>query len=180
MACALTQKEIDKEGLKDVVHRRKHKKGSRPGLTSKAIMGGPSTRHKQSPWHPPAREPTKKEKMKMLGCLLAHATQLVMQNHFYSFDNVMRKQSKCRAIGNKMTEILGEILMKRHSKVYLRKLDELGLTNELFESYVDDTIDALVAVDPGVKFDGEKLVKDEDKVEEDRGKFLKTREPWKY
>ena len=58
----------------------------------------------------------------MLGCLLAHATQLVMQNHFYSFDNVMRKQSRCRAIGNKLTEIL-----ERHSKVYLRKLDESGL-----------------------------------------------------
>ena len=134
LTCALTQEEIDKEGLRDVVHRRKHKKGSRPGLTSKAIMGGPSTRHKQSPWHPPAREPTKKEKMKMLRCLLAHATRLVMQNHFYSFDNVVRKQSKGGAIGNKLTERLGKIIMKRHSKVYLRKLDELGLTNELFES----------------------------------------------
>ena len=33
---------------------------------------------------------------------------------------------------------------------------------------MDDTTDALVAVDPGVKFDGEKLVKDKDKEEEDR------------
>ena len=65
----------------------------------------------------------------MLGCLLAHAPRLVMQNHFYSFDNVVRKQSKGGAIGSKLTERLGKILMERHSKVYLRKLDELGLTN---------------------------------------------------
>ena len=79
----------------------------------------------------------------------------------------MRKQSEGGAIGNKLTEKLGKILMKRHSKMYFRKLNELGLKNELFEGYVDDTTDVLVAVDPGVKFDGEKLVKDNDKVEED-------------
>ena len=67
-----------------------------------------------------------------------------------------------------MTERLGKILMKRHSKKYLKKLDELGLKNELFEVYVDDTTDVLVALDPGVKFDGEKLVKVEDKVDEDK------------
>ena len=50
----------------------------------------------------------------------------------------------------------------------MKKLDELGLKNELFEGYVDDTTDVLVAVDPGVKFDGEKLVKVEDKVDEDK------------
>ena len=112
LACAMTQEEIDEEGLSDVVHKRKHKKGSRPGLTSKAVMGGPATRHKDSPWLSPAREPARGERMKMLGCLLAHATKLVMKNHFYSFDNVVRKQSKGGAIGNKLTERLGKILMK--------------------------------------------------------------------
>ena len=167
LACSMSQEEIDDEGLTDVVHRRRHKNGRRPGLTSKSVMAGPASRHKDSPWIPPAREPTRGERQKMLGCLLRHAIRLVMQNHFYTFDNVVRKQSEGGAIGNKLTEKLGKILMKRHSKMYLRKLDELGLKNELFEGYVDDTTDVLVAVDPGVKFDGEKLVKDNDKVEED-------------
>ena len=42
------------------------------------------------------------------------------------------------------------------------------MKNELFEGYVDDTTDVLVAVDPGVKYDGEKLVINEDKVDEDK------------
>ena len=167
LACSMTQEEIDREGLTEVVHRRKHKKGSRPGLTSQAVMGGPATRYKDSPWLPPARQPARGEQRKMLGCMLAHATRLVMRNHFYSYDNKILKQGKGGAIGNKLTERLGKILMKRHSKMYLRKLEELGLRNELFEGYVDDTTDGLVAVDPGVKFDGERLVKDDSKVEDD-------------
>ena len=38
----------------------------------------------------------------------------------------------------------------------------------MFEVYVDDTTDILAAVDPGVRFDGEKLVKYEELVDEDK------------
>ena len=105
--------------------------------------------------------------MRMVGCAVKHATKLVMQNHFYSFDNQIRRQNKGGAIGNKLTERLGKILMKRHSRQYLKLLQEVGLKNELFETYVDDTTDVMVAVDPGVRFDGEKLVKREELVEND-------------
>ena len=82
-----------------------------------------------------------------------------------SFDNQIRRQHKGGAIGNKLTERLGKILIKRHSRQYLKLLQEVGLKNELFEIYVDDTRDVIVAVDPGVSFDGEKLVKLEELVE---------------
>ena len=39
--------------------------------------------------------------------------------------------------------------MKRHSRQYLKLLQEVGLMNELLETYVDDTTDVMVAVDPG-------------------------------
>ena len=167
LASSMSQAEVDAEGLTDVVHKRRHKKGSRPGLTSKSVTGGPAGRQKDCPWLPPSREPTRAEKMKMVGCLLRHAIRLVMKNHFYSFDNQILKQSKGGAIGNKLTERLGKLLMKRHSQKYLRKLQELELRNEVFEVYVDDTTDVLAAVDPGVRFDGESLVKHEELVEDD-------------
>ena len=44
LACALSQDEIDAEGLSHVVHKRRYKNGSRPGLTCEAIMGGPEVR----------------------------------------------------------------------------------------------------------------------------------------
>ena len=42
LACSMSQQEIDSEGLGDVVHSRRFKAGARPGLTCKAIIGGPA------------------------------------------------------------------------------------------------------------------------------------------
>ena len=112
----------------------------------------------------------KMQKRKMLGCVLRSACRLVMQNHFYSYDNVIRKQTKGGAIGNKLTEKLGRLLMKRHDKKYKQLLTKLDIQEEIFGRYVDDETEGLAALEPGVKFDGRKLVFDKDKVEEDSTK----------
>ena len=92
----------------------------------------------------------------MVGCLLRTAIKLVMNNHFYSFDNDIRKQLKGGAIGNKLTERGWKLLMKRHDKKYLKLLSKLKIENELFKRYVDDTTDCLAALSPGVRFNGKK------------------------
>ena len=169
LASSTTQAKVDAEGLEDVVHKRRHKRGSRPGLTSKAITaGGPASRQKDNLWLPPSREPSRPEKMRMVVCLLRQAIKLVMKKHYYSFENKIMKQSKGGAIGNKLTERLGKLLMKRHSQKYLNRLKELEIRNEVFEVYVDDTTDVLAAIDPGVRFDGERLVKHEELVDDDK------------
>ena len=66
-----------------------------------------------------------------------------------------------------MTERLGKLLMKRHDRKYLEIISSLGLENEEFRRYVDDETDVMAAVDPGVRFDGERLVKIDELVEED-------------
>ena len=53
--------------------------------------------------------------------------------------------------------------MKRHDRKYLGIIASLGLENEEFRRYVDDETD----VDPGVRYDGERLVKIDELVEED-------------
>ena len=106
--------------------------------------------------------------MTMVGCMARSSIKLVMRNHFYTFDNVIRKQARGGAIGNKLTKRLGKILMKRHDKRYLELLDSLGLESEEFERYVDDRTEIMAAVKPGVRFDGKKLVRMEELVEEDK------------
>lgn len=65
------------------------------------------------------------------------------------------------------------MLMKRHNKRYSKLLSNLKVKNELNEGYVDDTTDALAAIDPGVMFeDGilvfkEELVAEDEKIPED-------------
>ena len=58
--------------------------------------------------------------------------------------------------------------MKRHDKKYLTLLKKLKLEHELFERYVDDETEGLAAVDPGVRFVGDKLVKIEALIEQDK------------
>ena len=50
LACSMSQKEVDDEGLKDVVHRRRFNAGARPGLTCKAITAGPAGRQADKSW----------------------------------------------------------------------------------------------------------------------------------
>ena len=93
-----------------------------------------------------------------------------MQNHFYTYDNVIRKQTKGGAIGLKLTEKLGRLLMKRHDKKYTQLLKKLDIREEIFDRYVDDETEGLAALDPGVRFEDGKLVMNEDKIEEDERK----------
>ena len=167
LACSMTVEEIEEEGLTELVHKRRFKNGARPGLTCKAITGGPAVRQQDRAWMQPVRAPERAEKMKMIGCLMKVAINLVMTNHFYSFDNVIRKQSRGGAIGNKLTERLGKILMKRHCRKYVSLLARLGLEAELLKCYVDDTTDVCVAIDPGVRFEDGELVKKDELVEDD-------------
>ena len=58
--------------------------------------------------------------------------------------------------------------MKRFDKKYLKLLEKLDILNELYERYVDDETDAMAALDPGIRFDGKKLVLVKELIEEDK------------
>ena len=90
LASTMSQEEIDIEGLQHVVHKRRYKMGSRPGLTSESIAGGPVVRAANDSWITPARKPTRRQQMRMIGCFVRSAIKLVMNNHFYTFDNTKK------------------------------------------------------------------------------------------
>ena len=71
-----------------------------------------------------------------------------IMTYIKKYYNVIRKQGKGGAIGNKLTEKLGRLLMKRHDKKYLKLLRKLTLEHKFFERYIDDETDGLVSVDP--------------------------------
>ena len=86
-------------------------------------------------WIPPANRPDQREKMRMIECLAKSATRLVMNNHFYSFDNEIRIQQKGGTIGNKATARVGKLLMKRHAREYSSLLKELRIESEMLTGY---------------------------------------------
>ena len=87
IACTMSPEEIEKEGLTRVVHKRRFKMGSRPGLTCQAIVGGSATRMEDESWIPPSRKPGSRQKKRMAGCVLKAACKLVMKNYFYTYNN---------------------------------------------------------------------------------------------
>ena len=93
----------------------------------------------------------------MVGCLIKTSIGLVMKNHFYSYQNQIRKQAKGGAIGNSLTEKLGKLMMKRFDKKNLILLKKLKVETEMSKTYVDDNTVAMKALDPGVRFDAEKV-----------------------
>ena len=94
---------------------------------------------------------------RMVGCLVKVAIILVMKNYFYSFNNEIRKQKKGGAIGNTLTEKIGKLLLKRFDKKYKSLLRKLKVEVDLYDRYVDDVTEAMVALDPWVRFDLEKI-----------------------
>ena len=58
----------------------------------------------------------------MIGCLVKSAVKLVMKNHYYSFNNQIRKQSKGGAIGNSLTEKVAKLMLKRFDRMKFKAL----------------------------------------------------------
>ena len=125
LACSMTQAEIDAENLTEVVNSRRAKKGTRPGLTCPAITGGPKVRAEDKSWLPASRQPSAGELRKMIGCLVKCAVKLVMENHYYSFNNKIRKQRKGGAIGNSLTEKIAKLVLKRFDRKFKALLKKL-------------------------------------------------------
>ena len=67
IACTHSVEDIKAAGLTNLVHKRRFKHGTRPGMTCAAITGGPKARAEDESWLPPSQKPTPRQKMKMLG-----------------------------------------------------------------------------------------------------------------
>ena len=67
------------------------------------------------------------------------------------------KQAKGGAIGNSLTQKLGQLLMKRFDKKNNALLKKLKIETEMSRTFVDDNTVALKSLDPGVRFDPERM-----------------------
>ena len=167
LACTMTQDELDGEGLTHVVHRRRTKNGRRPGVTCKAISEGPVGREKDKSWLPPSRRPLCRQKRKMIACVLKQVVKLVMENHFYSYNNQIYHQQAGAGIGNQASEKIGRLLLKRFDRKFLAKTGKLKVELDLYKRYVDDVTAVLASLDPGVRYKDGKMVKKQELVAQD-------------
>ena len=75
-----------------------------------------------------------------------------MQNYFYCFNNVIRKQRNEGAIENSLTKKLAKKFIKRFGRKLMSLTRKHRIEKELYSRFVDDITSALKALDPSVRF----------------------------
>ena len=151
LVCSHTAKEIELAGLIDVVHRRRFKLGNRPGMTCNAITGGEKVRSEDQSWIPPSEQPSTRQIMKMLGMMISFCIKMAMRNHYYIFNNEIRRQGRGGATGNSLTMELSRMFGLWWDKQFLQMLESLQVKMMGYWRYVDDNGNALRSIDPGVR-----------------------------
>ena len=115
-----------------------------------------------------SRRPLCRQKQKITACVIKEVINVVMRNHYYSYNNTTYRQTKGAGIGNSASEKLGKLLMKRFDRKFKAMLVKLKIEVDLYRRYVDDITASLISLDPGVRFEGGKMVFKRGLVEEDR------------
>ena len=101
-------KYIRENKLEEICPKRKHKNG-RPKITSNGVVVDKDKRWKI--WEEPEREPNEVEKRIMIKESLKIALGMIMNNHTYKFEEVIRKQKEGGAIGIDLTGEMARIFM---------------------------------------------------------------------
>ena len=101
----------------------------------------------------------------MLARAMVVVIDFIMKNHLYTFDGKVYRQVSGGPIGLELTGVLARIVMIWWDKEYLKKLKNLNIKLLLYKRYIDDQSSAVRAIKPGIRFQDEELVMDEDRVE---------------
>ena len=160
---------IKRAGLENVVPKRRFKRGPRPGITCAAVTGGQKARNADKSWLPASRKPGVKQKMRMLGKVVAYSIRLALQNHFYTFNNTIRRQAKGGGIGNSLAGEVARLFDIWWDRQFLEKMKTLKIVVDGYQRYVDDDGITMPAINPGVRFEDGKLINKEELIESDLG-----------
>jgi hypothetical protein len=122
------------------------------------------------------REASKEEKRKMMGRLMRKIVVIIMGNHLYQFDGKLYRQLTGGPIGLLLTGTISRIVMLEWDKIFLRKLEGMDLSPEMYFRYVDDQGVGMWAVPAGMKFVNGMIVIDEEEKKLDKKPDRRTAE----
>ena len=100
----------------------------------------------------PEEPPNSKQVRSMIALAIASGVKTVMNNHYYTFGGVIRKQSEGGAIGAEMTGEVSRNVMSVWDSRFLEKTKVLGILIELYKRYVDDDLIICPPINPGWRY----------------------------
>jgi hypothetical protein len=167
VAVELTEEEIMKEGLTDVVHVVK-KGEKKPRMIDPEMVGGEQFREARSKFEKPKRRPSSVEIRKMIGIVMEILVRKIMENHLYSFNGKIMEQKEGGPIGLELTGALARLVMMWWERKMMEKMRRLKIVIELYKRYIDD-MNVLTEVNRNKKLDeeGELIEKTVQEIEEE-------------
>ena len=139
MTCALA--EIEESRLTDIVPKRKHRKGTRPGITTKETVAKKKEGEEEeiaTKWVFGRTDFNEEEKRSLLAKVIEVAVRTTFKNHLYQFEGRMRVQACGGPIGLRLTGVVARVIMDYWARKFRKLVDENELTVYMFKKYVDD------------------------------------------
>ena len=144
-------REMEGKGLSRVCPTRRNNSGRKPKITASGIRA--QRRDRFAPWIEATQQPDEGQKRMMLTEAIRIALNVIMKNHIYEYNQVLRRQSRGGPIGMDLTGTVAKIFMKWWDKQLLQRMDEVGIAVPMYERYVDDGNICAEATQPGVRYE---------------------------
>ena len=132
LAVTMEEEQIEKEGLRSVIPKRKVETGRKIGV---AYLNDKKNADK---WMD-AESPGDGQKKKMLGLVVAEGVRTCMANHVYCMGDRIFLQSEGGPIGLELTGAVSRPFMARWDRLYLERVQQAGGEMLMYERYVDDS-----------------------------------------
>ena len=150
--------QIKEKGLDELIPFRTRKKESGPDtdvqknpltMASKEMNRSSDTDRSDGKWSPVSREPTAKERKKLVGATLAIATQACLQNHCFKHAGVSFAQGHSGVIGLDLMRCVALLYMNRWIKKFKAKLAKLSadpvvIHNDIAKAKAETVIEGIL------------------------------------
>ena len=136
-------------------------------LKKKKVKKSKST-HEYETWSFSDKKPDHIIIKQMLAECMCVATKFLMNNHIYEFGGNVHVQEGNGSIGVQFTGIAGEIYMLLWCSKLKDKLSKLNIVNKFQHRMVDDITILPNVIQPGTRFEDDKLVIKADMIYEDK------------
>ena len=154
IALTHTPGQINALGLKDVVHYRKSRRGTRPGITTKEVGTALHLpiQSVESLFISPDQQPSDAQKALMLGVVVKTAVIAAMSGHVFRFNGTTYVQDDGGAMGNELTVAIARSVMLKWDRQFKQLCTDNLVALLLYRRYVDDQLGVYAIIAPGYRW----------------------------
>ena len=135
---------VENHGLSQICPKRRSNR-RKPIITGSGALK--SKKGRFGPWIKRMKAPDEREERRLMKEAIKIALEIILKNHIYIFDGIIRKQNKGGPIGLDLTEVVAKIFMNWWDKHFLQKLHQLKYEVHMYKRYVDDINICLEAIE---------------------------------